>query len=146
MTTDIFDSLTADHREVEDLLDRARRDGDPVLVRQACDALTRHAEIEESVLYPELRRIVDGGDDMANDAIDEHAAMRTLVAQIYEAPPADLTPVLDALQSNVLDHVKIEENEIFPALRACGADAAALGRRLDAARAEPASRRPGEVA
>lgn len=139
MTTDIFDSLTADHREVEDLLDRARQGGDPVLVREACDALTRHAELEESVLYPELRRIVDGGDDMANDAAAEHAAIRTLVAQIYEAPPPDLAPILDALHSNVVDHVKIEEHEIFPALRDCGADAAELGRKLDAARGEASS-------
>jgi hemerythrin superfamily protein len=142
---DIFESLIADHREVDDMLTRARQDADPVLVRQICDVLTLHAEIEESVLYPEVRRIVDGGDDIVNDAETEHAAIRTLVAQIYEAPPADLTRLLEALQSNVVDHVKIEESEIFPALIDCGAKADELGRRLDAARGESAARSSGEV-
>jgi hemerythrin superfamily protein len=142
---DIFESLTTDHREIDDLLTRARQDADPVVVRQVCDALTLHAEIEESVLYPEVRRIVDGGDDIVNDAEAEHAAIRTLVAQIYEAPPTDLTRLLEALQSNVVDHVKIEESEIFPALIDCGAKAEELGRKLEAARGESASRSSGEV-
>jgi hemerythrin superfamily protein len=142
---DIFELLTADHREVDEMLTRARLDADPVLVRPICDALTLHAEIEESVLYPELRRIVDGGDDIANDAEAEHATIRTLVAQIYEAPTPDLTRFLETLHSNVVDHVKIEETEIFPALLDCGADAEALGRRLEAARGEAASRSSGEV-
>jgi hemerythrin superfamily protein len=142
---DIFESLTADHRDVDDMLARALDDADPVLVREICDALTLHAEIEESVLYPEVRRIVDGGDDIVNDAEAEHAAIRTLVAHIHEAPSIDLSRELAALRNNVGDHVKVEENEIFPALRDCGADADALGRKLDAARGEAASRSSGEV-
>ena len=142
---DIFESLSEDHREIDDLLTRARADGDDIVVRQLCDALTLHAEIEEAVLYPEIRRIVDDGDDMTNDAEAEHAAIRTLVAQIYEVAPPDLTHLLAALHGNVVDHVKIEESELFPALRESGTDVEELGRRLEAARGEAASRSSGEV-
>jgi hemerythrin superfamily protein len=142
---DIFEALQTDHREIADLLRRARQSADDVLVRQVCDALTLHAEVEETVLYPEVRRIVDGGDDIADGAEAEHAAIRTLVAQIYEAPPADLTPVLEAMQRNVEDHVRVEEDTIFPALRECGADAEELGRKGEAARGESAVRSSGEV-
>jgi hemerythrin superfamily protein len=142
---DIFEALSNDHREIDDLLRRARQNTDDGLVRQVCDALALHARVEEAVLYPEVRRIVDGGDDIADGAEAEHAAIRTLIAQIQEAPPVDLAGVLDALQRDVEAHVRVEESEIFPALRECGVDAEELGRRIEAARGAAAAPRSGAV-
>jgi hemerythrin superfamily protein len=136
----IFEALSADHREVEQLFEQYATHPDDTVARQICDALTIHAEVEERVLYPELRRIVDGGDDLADDAEAEHAAIRLLIARVHEEPPIDLQPLIDGLRDDVEQHVAVEEHSLFPMLRESGADAEALGRRLETARAEAAAR------
>jgi hemerythrin superfamily protein len=143
--TDIFESLARDHRDVEKLFARYAEIGDDAIAHDICDALTVHAEVEEQSLYPELRRIVDDGDDMANVAEAEHAAVKLLIARIYETPPADLHRVVDELRAAVERHVASEEGDLFPLLRESGADTAALGRKADAVRGEAASRRSGQV-
>jgi hemerythrin superfamily protein len=143
--TDLFESLSSDHREVEGLFTSFADDQDETTARQICDALTLHSEIEQQVLYPEVRRIVDDGDDLANTAEDEHAAIRALIARIYEAPPPDLTQPIDELRALVERHVRAEETDLFRRLREAGADADALGRRADSVRGEASSRSSGQV-
>jgi len=143
--TDLFDALSRDHRDVEHLFARYAETHDDADAREICDALTLHAEVEEQVLYPELRRIVDDGDDMANGAEAEHAAIRLLIARLYESPPIDLTPLIDELRTGVEGHVAAEEGDLFPRLRESGADAEALGRQLEMVRGEASSRSAGQV-
>jgi hemerythrin superfamily protein len=138
--TDIFESLTRDHRDVEQLFTRYAEGGDDAVAHEICDALTLHSEIEEQVLYPEIRRIIDGGDDLADIAEAEHATVRLLIARIWEAPPVELQPLIDELRGDVERHVASEENELFPQLLAAGANADALGQRVDTVRAEISSR------
>jgi hemerythrin superfamily protein len=141
--TDIFESLTRDHRDVEKLFTRFAESDDDSIAHEICDALTLHAEVEEQVLYPELRRIVDGGDDLADIAEAEHGAARLVIARVYEAPPADLGPLMHELRAGIEHHVTSEENELFPQLQESGADAQALGQKADAVRAAASSRGSG---
>ncbi len=134
--SDVLDALARDHREVERLFSTYAEDADDAVAHAICDALTRHAEVEERVFYPEVRRIVDSGDDLVDVADAEHAAIRSLIARVYESPPPDLRPVMDELRTIVEHHVADEESKLFPELREAGADLEALGRRLEAARAE----------
>jgi len=143
--TDLFESLAQDHREVEQLFAAYAERSEDATAHEICDALTLHTQIEEEVLYPEIRRLVDGGDDLANEAEDEHASAKLLIARVYEAPPIDLTEIINELRSMVELHVASEENALFPKLREAGADAEALGGKLDAARAEATSRSSGQV-
>lgn len=143
--SDIFEALSADHREVERLFELHAAGPDDALARQIGNELTVRAEVEEQVLYPELRRIVDDGDDLADDAAAEHAPMRVLVARVHEAPPVDLQPLIDRLRADVEHHVQVEESTLFPMLREAGADADALGRKLEAARGDATARRSGHV-
>src|SRR4051812_23268440 len=143
--TDIFEMLSNDHREVEQLFDRYRQTHDDVVAHEICDALTMHAEVEEQVLYPELRRIVDDGDDLANDAEAEHATMKLIIARVFESPPPDLRPVIDELRETVEHHVSNEERNLFPRLMDAGADGDALGQKLEAVRGESPSRSSGTV-
>ena len=57
-----FEVLTAQHREVEALFARYAGEPDDATARRICELLTRHTELEERALYPELRRLVDNGD------------------------------------------------------------------------------------
>jgi hemerythrin superfamily protein len=143
--TDIFTSLEADHRGVERLFQQYAESPDDAIARDICDALTQHGEIEAQVLYPEIRRIVDGGDDLADDAEAQHAAIATVIAQILYAPLPDLGPLIADLNDLVVPHVASEEDELFPLLREAGGDAEALGQRLDAARVEAQSRASRQV-
>jgi hemerythrin superfamily protein len=143
--TDFFESLANDHRDVEKLFSAFETDHDDATAHEICAALTLHAEVEEQVLYPEIRRIVDDGDDLANAAEDEHGAVRALIARVYEAPPPDLGPLMDEMRQLVERHVQSEEVELFPRLRDSGADPEALGARADAARGEAVSRSSGQV-
>jgi hypothetical protein len=135
-----YDHLAVQHRELDDGFARYEATGDEALLRDLCDLLTIHAEIEEVALYPELRHRVDGGDDLADDATNEHATMRTLVARILDSPPADLRPVVAELAATMREHAQFEEDRIFPEMIDCRVDAARLGQRLDAAERAAASR------
>src|SRR3954471_1437868 len=97
---DLIESLCRDHREVEQLFAAYAENSEDRLAHEICDALTLHSEVEEQVLYPEVRRLVDGGDDLANDAEAEHGAVRALIAHVYEAPPIDLRPLVEELRKN----------------------------------------------
>ena len=134
--SDGFEVLQAEHREVAQLFDRYQTSPDDHLARTIFTELTLHTETEERALYPELRRLVDGGDDLADEAEAEHAAVKALIARAYDSPPTDLAPLVQSIRNDVEAHVQREETEIFPAMREAGVDAAQLAARLANAKRE----------
>src|SRR5690349_3179434 len=70
--------LKQEHREVDDLFTRFERAGDGAhkqkrkLVDQMIEALSRHASIEERVLYPWAREYIEDEDDTVLEALEEH--------------------------------------------------------------------------
>jgi hemerythrin superfamily protein len=132
---DGFEMLEADHRNVDALFENYLHDNDDVIARDICVALTLHTEIEEAALYPALRRYVDGGDDLADQADLENAAIKTLIARIYDSPPASLVDLMAELRRDVEAHVRSEESELFPSMQEAGVDAQVLGVAVQAARA-----------
>jgi hemerythrin superfamily protein len=137
---DGLEFLASQHRDVEQRFAAYRESPSEPAVREICQMLTLHAEIEEKVLYPEVRRIVDDGDDLADEAEAEHALAKTIIARIYDSPPPDLQPVVSELEHVVSAHVGSEESTLFPALREAGTDLEALGDRLATAASEAAAR------
>jgi len=142
---DGFEILSAQHRDVERLFERYSSDPDDAIARQLCDLLTRHEDTEAQALYPELRRIVDGGDDLADDAQAAHGVVATIVARISDSPPEDLRPLIDQLRTAVTEHVRFEEEQIFPELSEAGVDGAKLAAKVDAATGGAPSESSGQV-
>jgi iron-sulfur cluster repair protein YtfE (RIC family) len=134
--SDGFEVLRAEHREVGELFDRYQASPDDRLAHTIFTELTLHTEAEERALYPELRRLVDGGDDMADEAEAEHGAVKALIARAYDSPPPDLAPLVQSVRNDVEAHVRREEAETFPAMREAGVDAAQLAERLQSAKRE----------
>ena len=138
--TNAIDLLKNDHRTVEELFRQYEgiKDGTDdaakeELVAQICDALTIHAQIEEQVFYPAARRVLqEQGQELLNEAAVEHQTQKDIVARLEMAPTSD--PLYDAgvqvLSEYVKHHVREEENELFPKVRATDLDLAALGRQL----------------
>lgn len=137
---DGFDLLEADHRRVDGLFENYLHDNDDVIAHDICQALTLHREIEEAALYPALRRYVDGGDDLADEAVSEHSAISMLIARVYDSPPPSLLDLMAEMRRDVQAHVESEESELFPAMRESGVDAQELGGALERARAEASAR------
>jgi hemerythrin superfamily protein len=124
---DGFAMLEDDHRTIERHFERCGDEPDGSVLRELCEQLTQHAHREEAALYPTLRRYVDGGDDLADRAEAEHAAVATMVAELYDSATPDRVPELvRMLRSTVSEHIRAEESEIFPAMRSCGVEATQL--------------------
>jgi hemerythrin superfamily protein len=127
MTDDGFAWLEQDHRRIEQQFQALLRDNEDPVVRELCEHLTRHSQTEDAALYPALRRYVDGGDDLADRAQQEHAAIATIVSELYQSTTPDrLVDQVSQLQEAVAAHVAFEESELFPAMRESGVDGAQL--------------------
>ena len=111
---DGFEILSEDHREVERLFDTYRHDPEDSIAYDICGRLGVHTRIEEAALYPALRRYVDGGDDLADVAEQEHATAKSIIARIYDSPPGKLFDLVTELRSEVEHHVESEESHLFP--------------------------------
>lgn len=136
---DGFEMLADDHRTVERLFETFLHDNEDSVARQICEHLTSHTTVEEAALYPALRRYVDGGDDLADVAEQEHAAVKTIIATIYDSPPERLLDLVTELRRDVEHHVQSEESDLFPQMRDSGVDAEKLGADIEAARAAAAT-------
>ena len=117
--------LKQDHREVEELFDRFERAGDGAhkqkrkLVDQMIEALSRHASIEEQVLYPWARDFIEDEDDTVLEALEEHHVVKWLLWELEDLDPADerFDAKVTVMAENVRHHVKEEEHELFSDLR-----------------------------
>jgi hemerythrin superfamily protein len=138
---DGFAELEQDHRSIDEQFETFLRDNDEPVVRELAERLTRHSELEETALYPALRRWVDGGDDLADQAQQEHSQIATMVAELYQSvTPERLTDLVTSLRDAVSAHVEFEESELFPAMRESGVDADQVARDLEAGEQKRASR------
>jgi hemerythrin superfamily protein len=121
---DAIELLTADHREVEQLFTVYENSGnDPELATDTAGRIVRelsiHAVIEEMVLYPAIRKMVEGGEEMADHGIEEHQELKEMLASVDGKPGDDpeVRETMGKVKETVSDHVSDEEGEMFPALK-----------------------------
>jgi hemerythrin superfamily protein len=117
--------LKQDHRAVEDLFKKFERAGDGAakekrkLVDQMIVELSKHASIEEQILYPWAREYIEDEDDQVLEAIEEHHVVKWLLWELEDLHPDDerFDAKVTVMMENVRHHVKEEESELFPDLR-----------------------------
>ncbi|MEU1628627.1 hemerythrin domain-containing protein [Streptomyces sp. NPDC020096] len=127
---DVISELTADHRGVQRLFDDIRSSSPgsakrKELVDQVTQELVRHTVAEKEYLYPAVRHHVTDGERLAGKEVADLAEIeKTLQALISKAPDEqDFTRLLLRLITQVTDHVLIEEQTVYPKLRAaCSAE------------------------
>ncbi|MGW2181918.1 hemerythrin domain-containing protein [Streptomyces sp. NPDC001732] len=120
-----IEELTVDHREVDALFDRieALPVGDPRR-RKLADELTaelvRHSVAEEEYLYPAVRRYVEGGDELADKELADHAKVERLLKDLESRQPeeTEFNDLVAKVKFEVADHVRDEEGRLFPLLAA----------------------------
>ena len=137
---DAITLLKRDHDEVEELFDeffRAQESGERAeqtrVALEVCALLTVHAQIEEELFYPRAARNADDARDLVREATVEHSTVKDLVARLQAMRPEDemFDATFQVLSEYVKHHVKEEEGELFPRVRASDLDVDALGRALE---------------
>jgi len=83
----VLSMLLDDHREVKKLFKTFQQEKDEAareqIVRDACEKLTVHTQLEEEVFYPYVRD--NGGEafkDLVDEAVVEHATAKDLIQQL----------------------------------------------------------------
>ena len=131
-----FDLLEQDHRQVEEwfdeydeLKDDDKRKGD--LAEKICLALEVHARLEEEIFYPQARDAT-GDNDLIDEAVVEHATVKNLIAEIEQMEVGEdlYDAKIRVLGEMVKQHIKEEEEELFPELQSSKMDIDAVGKEL----------------
>jgi hemerythrin superfamily protein len=132
--------LKDDHKKVKKLFkdfdkakDKASDLEKATLVGQICMELTVHAQIEEEIFYPAVRKAIDD-EDLLDEATVEHATAKDLIRQLESMSVSD--PLYDAkvtvLGEYIDHHVEEEQGEMFPKAKKAKLDMEALGKKLAA--------------
>lgn len=119
---DAVDLLDADHKAVKKMFidyGALAEDDAPAEIRQAlaeriCQALTVHAQIEEEMFYPEVRKAI-GDDALIDEALAEHAEVKETMAKIGKMKPTNSAydDTVKQLGKLVDQHVLEEREQIF---------------------------------
>jgi hemerythrin superfamily protein len=129
--------LEEDHCEVEEWFDEydelkdSDEDRKSDLAEKICLALKVHAQIEEEIFYPRARE-ASQDNDLIDEALVEHSTVKNLIDEI-EAMEVD-EELYDAkvrvLGEMVKQHIKEEEEGLFPELQSTKMDLHSVGKEL----------------
>jgi len=117
--------LKEDHKAVRALFRRFERAAPTAtktqqdLAAQIIEELSRHAAIEEQLFYPAVRETFPDDQEYVLEALEEHHAAKSLLAEIDRLPPTHerfRAKVMVVIES-VARHIEEEENTVFPELR-----------------------------
>ena len=119
---DACDLLDADHKAVKKMFidfgalveDDAPAETKQALVQRICQAVTVHAQIEEEIFYPEVRKAI-GDDALIDEALAEHAEVRETIARIGKMKPtnAEYDDTVKQLGKLIDEHVLEEREQVF---------------------------------
>lgn len=114
--------LKADHREAAALLRQLSESKKPSATRRRTTqklvkALELHMEIEESLIYPLVAELI--GEDEEHEAEIEHGLARDGLAKMVAlVDESGFGAAVAMVTAGIKHHVKEEETEIFPELKA----------------------------
>lgn len=116
---DPISMLEQDHRKVEALFADWQATKDAAVAEQICTELTIHATVEEQTVYPVLAEAVPQGEQLEEEAEQEHGEAKELITRIQQAGFTGplVAELMEELISGVNHHVQEEEGEIFPKMR-----------------------------
>ncbi|MFN2626205.1 MAG: hemerythrin domain-containing protein [Mycobacteriales bacterium] len=107
--------IKSDHREVESLFEKFQSTKRREVALKICEELTLHAQIEEKLLYPDVKKEVSA--ELEQEAEKEHQEVKDLIAKIEGLGEGDaqrLGELMTKLQQGVDHHVQEEESEMLP--------------------------------
>ena len=121
---DVVDILTADHREMLELLGQIRTTTDPEQRRDLADTVIaevmRHAVAEEMYVYPAVEEHMPNGAEEVEHDKREHDEIVQLMKKIEDVDAGDprFMELVTEFEANLRHHAGDEERDQFPQLRA----------------------------
>ena len=120
---DVIELLEHDHREVEEMFAEFEQTTDPkekeALRDKVVIELVRHSEAEEQAVYPMIRKVIDNGDQIVENEIDEHSKAERIMKELdrMKADDPQFGVLMQQLMAAIKEHVQEEENDVFPQFR-----------------------------
>lgn len=123
MTNNPITIIMNDHKVVERLFKEYEGLGDDAtitkrkVVDQIIKELTVHAEMEETICYPQFKEVFNKEDDkMVAEAYVEHAGAKKLLNDLKSLQPeeTEFDATVKVLMEQIRHHVEEEENELLP--------------------------------
>jgi hemerythrin-like domain-containing protein len=116
---DALQLLREDHKYIKELFkqfedaDDSRTKGR--IVGESLTALEVHAEIEEKIFYPAVRKETDPDDGEMDEAEEEHHVVKLLIAELRNMKPTAerYDAKFTVLSENVKHHIDEEESEML---------------------------------
>ena len=114
----VIEMLKEDHQKVkglfEDFESAEGRESAEIAATTIME-LEIHADLEEKLIYPAIRKEIEE-DDMMNEAIEEHHLVHVLIKELKKLKPSDETfqAKFKVLGELVKHHIEEEEGEILP--------------------------------
>jgi hemerythrin-like domain-containing protein len=123
---DVFKLLKDDHEKVKKLFKKYEGCGQKALKEKQTIAdtvfreLEIHAKVEEEIFYPAVKdNASEEGQDLVNEAFEEHKIVKTLIKELQALKAGDdpFEAKFKVLRENVEHHIEEEEDELFPEAR-----------------------------
>jgi len=127
--------LRADHEHVSELFEEYEDSRSSAkkkrIVEELCNELAVHAQIEEEIFYPAVKRALKDK-ELIPEARVEHDTLKGLIAQVEgEEPDGEMFDAkIKVMREYVKHHVKEEQDEIFPKAKSTDLDMMELGAKL----------------
>lgn len=123
--------LREDHRKVQELFEEFEGADNRSRQRIADQALTEleiHAKLEEELIYPAIREVLDE-EDLMDEALEEHHAVKLLIKELRKMGPKDerYRAKFKVMAEMVKHHIEEEESRILPEAEQSDLDLAELG-------------------
>jgi len=120
MDLDMIQLLINDHELVKSLHEQFQRESDlekrQALADEICVQLLIHDQVELKMLYPQVEMVDKSLNDLSHQ---QHDMVRAQLMKLKEMKIQDqhFVEMLNSCVRDVLEHVEIEEKQIFPKLR-----------------------------
>lgn len=127
--------LKSDHAKVKGLFEQfentAKMREKKKIAAEAIMELKLHAEIEEKIFYPVVRKKLDE-ENIMNEADEEHHVAKLLIGELDQMDGSEdhWAAKFIVLAENIRHHIKEEEGEMFPKARKKDIDFVAIGQKL----------------
>ena len=131
---DAINILKADHDKVKALFDefadKDRTRSKKAIVAETLKELRIHAAIEEEIFYPAVRPRVEKA--IMNEANEEHHVAKVLIAElgVMNGTEEHYDAKFHVLSENIRHHIKEEEGDMFPKVRALDMNMVVLGKKM----------------
>ena len=131
---DLFEMLKSDHRHVEELFSRfedADKRTRTDIANETLQALEIHTSIEEELVYPAIREVLDEKEQV-DEALEEHHIAKLLIKELRKmnAGTEEFAPKFKVLGEIIRHHAEEEENEMFPKAEEGGIDTTELSQQV----------------